>query len=256
MRIRTVKPEFHQHEGLAKLPREDRLLAVALLNWADDEGYFRSHPNLIAGALFPFDEDARAFVIRGIAHLAEAGFVRLFEGGIGQIAKFSEHQVINKPAKSRLATKALIPLPVEPTPVLLREDSRSPTVLLPEHSRREVEGEVEQGSGMEVESQKLPPPPPARPIPEDKFASPEAFFDWFQHKRREAGCVTERPPHPRKLSSWWSEVGMELGGEYGRLEAAAYRFAEDAHWQIKKPPVPFGALMSEWPKYVPQKRSA
>ncbi len=151
MRIRTIKPEFHQAESLARLPREDRLLAAALLNWADDEGYFRSHPALVAGALFPFDADGRAFVTRGMAHLAEVGFLRFFEGGIGHIAKFAEHQIINKPTKSRLSLKATVPL-IGPdsrtTPVVLPEDSGG----LPEDSHTEVEGKWK-GSGREVETE-------------------------------------------------------------------------------------------------------
>ncbi len=165
MRIRTVKPEFHQHEGLAKLPREDRLLAVALLNWADDDGYFKSHPMLIAGALFPFDEDARAFVVRGLAHLAGAGFVDLYENGIGCIPKFSEHQVINKHADSKLKPKAGKKLDPDEckTPVVLPEDSGSPTVALPEDYRTEVEVEVEveveQGSGSGKQQEAREPHP-------------------------------------------------------------------------------------------------
>lgn len=137
MRIRTVKPEFHQHEELAKLPREDRLLAVALLNWADDEGYFKSAPQLISGSLFPFDDDGRAFVTRGLAHLVGVGFICLYENGIGHIVKFSAHQVIGRASESKLKPKAGAPLALEDsmrTPCVLTEDSL-------------LEGNREQGSG-------------------------------------------------------------------------------------------------------------
>lgn len=102
MRIRTVKPELWQHEGLASLPREVRMLAVGLLNWSDDQGYFRSHPALIAGAVLPYDADGRAFVEAALPQLASIGFVELGENNVGRIPGFPDHQVIHKPSKPRL----------------------------------------------------------------------------------------------------------------------------------------------------------
>jgi len=59
MRIRTIKPEFWQSETMASIHKDSRLLAIALLNYADDEGFFFAVPQVIQGALFPFD---KAFV--------------------------------------------------------------------------------------------------------------------------------------------------------------------------------------------------
>lgn len=106
MRIRTVKPEFWQSEDLGNLPREVRMLAVALLNWADDEGFFKSHPRLISGSLLPFDADGERFVSKALPQLVEVGYVRLFEGGIGQVVTFNEHQYISRATKSKLREKA------------------------------------------------------------------------------------------------------------------------------------------------------
>ncbi len=98
-----------------------------------------------------------------------------------------------------------------------------------------------------------PPPLPAAPV--DKFADGESFWAHFQGKRHLVGLVPEK--HPKaSLSFWWSEVGMQLNGEYERLEEAMYRFADSKHWQKAEPPVPFGAFMSEWRSFVPQKRRA
>lgn len=261
MRIRTVKPEFHQHEGLAQLPREDRLLAVALLNWSDDHGYFRSHPALIAGSLFPFDADGHAFVTRGMAHLAEVGFLKLYEGGVGHIVKFGKHQVINKPAKSRLQDKATIEVEgARRTPVVLPEESG----VLPEGSHREVEqgtGNREVEKEVEVERAAVEKPPagllPPAEDPPDKFASSEAFEQWFQFKRGEVGLVREKASNGRTRGIWWNEVHVALNGDLRPLEPAVLKgFAEDKHWQQAKPPLPFNAFMSEWRKYVPQKRAA
>lgn len=58
MRIRTLKPEFWAHETLSRLPHFTRLMAIGLLNLADDEGYFYANPILIRAALFPFVDDS------------------------------------------------------------------------------------------------------------------------------------------------------------------------------------------------------
>ena len=41
-RIRTIKPDFWKHEDLSALPEITHMLAAALLNHADDEGFFKT----------------------------------------------------------------------------------------------------------------------------------------------------------------------------------------------------------------------
>ena len=231
------------------------MFAAALLNWCDDHGYFRSHPALIAGALLPYDNDGKEFSTRALAELEAVGFVALFEGSIGQVVNFGSHQVINKPSTSRLAEKAKVRIQVLP------EDSRSPTVVLPEDSHTEME--VEQGSGSgtgsrEVES--TPPPKIREVVPfvvTKPTTSPEAwtgedFWRWAQFKRQEAGFVAETR-RPRDLGGWYSTVLMTLQGDVQRLQEAFYRFGEDKHWQAAKPALPFGAFVAQWGDYVPRK---
>ena len=55
-RIRTIKPEFWAHEDLSELPEATHMLAAALLNYADDEGYFNANPMLIKAACSPLRE--------------------------------------------------------------------------------------------------------------------------------------------------------------------------------------------------------
>ena len=52
-RIRTIKPEFWRHEDLSALPADTHMLAAALLNYADDEGYFNANPKLVEAECFP-----------------------------------------------------------------------------------------------------------------------------------------------------------------------------------------------------------
>lgn len=109
MRIRTIKPEFWMNEKLAGCSEFARLLSIALLNWADDEGYFRANPQLIRGALFPFLDDSKK-IPRAIQELSGIGYLMVGSDDdgdqIGKIVKFLNHQRIDKPQKSILKQKA------------------------------------------------------------------------------------------------------------------------------------------------------
>jgi len=105
MRIRTIKPEFWLHEGLCSLPEFSRLLALALLNWADDEGYFMANPAILRGALFPFLDDSKK-VPRSLEDLSSVGWIELGTDNqgrkIGRIANFTKHQRVDKPKPSEI----------------------------------------------------------------------------------------------------------------------------------------------------------
>lgn len=107
-RIRTLKPEFWHDEDMALLSAETRLLAIGLLNLADDEGYFKAHPSLIRGAIFPFTEGS--LNIHGmLTELSSVCYVRLFEGSdgkqYGQVTNFTKHQKVNRPTPSKIKEK-------------------------------------------------------------------------------------------------------------------------------------------------------
>ena len=104
-RIRTVKPEFWKHEDLSDLPEATHLLAAALLNYADDEGYFNAHPGLIKAECLPLREPSVS-VHESLEHMSRVGFIRLGNGEdgkrYGQIVTFLEHQRINRPSPSKI----------------------------------------------------------------------------------------------------------------------------------------------------------
>ena len=110
MRIRTVKPSFWKSETLASVPKEHRLLAIALLNYADDEGYFLANEALVRGECFPFDEDSTS-IRGGLAELSRIGYLVLGKTSEGQriglVLNFLEHQKIDKPSPSKLKTKTI-----------------------------------------------------------------------------------------------------------------------------------------------------
>jgi hypothetical protein len=241
VRIRTVKPEFYQHEKIGQLPRELRLLAIGLLNWSDDEGYFRTHPALIAGAVFPFDEDGQPFVSRGVVELERIGFIELFEEGVGRIASFADHQVINKPSKSRLRAKALTPH----TPVVLPEDSRSTPVALPYGARSRELGagslEVEKESpSIASQSGVLEPPKTPRKMPAEGSwqalidALTTAFaearegttYDWSDVALAQLKRLRKKHSDSEILTRW----RRGLRGTYQREVNSIAQLSSDAKW--------------------------
>jgi len=105
-RIRTVKPEFWQDEDLAALNPFTQLLAIGLLNHADDYGYFKAHIALVKAAVFPFSDSSLS--IHGMLNdLSNITYITLFEGTdgkpYGHINSFGKHQKVNRPTPSKIA---------------------------------------------------------------------------------------------------------------------------------------------------------
>jgi hypothetical protein len=187
MRIRTIKPEFWANENIAKLPDFTILLAIGLLNYADDEGYFNANPALIRAALFPLREDSSSIPV-ALQDLSKQGFVALYSAGdgrkYGNIVNFLKHQVINKPNKSKIKElcAGVVPIP---------EDSRSDTVALQVGTGIREQG-MDQGTGREVADA-----PAAEPSV--KASRPPSLEDWLAH------CKETYPAWPRAdaETAWW-----------------------------------------------------
>lgn len=104
-RIRTIKPDFWRDESLASISPEAALLAIGLLNHADDEGYFNAHPKLIESDIFPLRELSNTITVM-IDELHRIGYIEIYKGTdgkrYGHICNFSKHQVINKKNPSKI----------------------------------------------------------------------------------------------------------------------------------------------------------
>lgn len=104
-RIRTIKPDFWKHEVLSELPEATHLLAAALLNYADDEGYFNANPALIKAECSPLREPSVS-IQESLTHLSSVGYIRVgtAEDGrrYGKIVKFADHQRVNRPTGSKI----------------------------------------------------------------------------------------------------------------------------------------------------------
>jgi len=99
MRIRTIKPEFFNHEAIydleesCKLPV--RLAFVGLWCAADKEGRFKWEPRRLGVQILPYD---KVDFSRVLDALATRGFVVRYAsdtGEFGYIPSFARHQVIN-----------------------------------------------------------------------------------------------------------------------------------------------------------------
>lgn len=122
MRIRTIKPEFWTDSTMVSLPRDVRLFFVGLWNVADDFGYFRDDADQLKLQIFPGDSDIDVSELLEV--LIASGRIDRFEDSEGvrflKIAKWEDHQRVDKPTKSKIA----------------REDSRK--LAIPLSTRREV----------------------------------------------------------------------------------------------------------------------
>lgn len=146
-RIRTIKPEFWTHEDLSELPEATHMLAAALLNHADDEGYFNAHPGLIKAACCPLREPSVS-IPDSLILLVSVEYLRLGTGEdgkrYGQVVTFDDHQRVNRPTPSKIKA-----LPIE------WDDSTTHHARLIEPSPPERKGK-EQGTGNGKEAPVVP----------------------------------------------------------------------------------------------------
>ncbi|OOW99260.1 hypothetical protein Xgly_03440 [Xanthomonas citri pv. glycines] len=110
-RIRTIKPEFWKHEDLSALPEITHMLAAALLNHADDEGYFNANPALVKAECLPLRESSVS-THDSLQSLAKVGFIELGIGEdgkrYGRVVKFDEHQRVNRPTPSKIKAMQVV----------------------------------------------------------------------------------------------------------------------------------------------------
>lgn len=80
-------------------------MAIALLNFADDSGYFVCNYLVIRGELFPFEEDSTN-VRRGLDELSSIGFLTIGKSdsgkSYGHICNFLDHQRVDRPQASEI----------------------------------------------------------------------------------------------------------------------------------------------------------
>lgn len=95
-RIRTIKPEFFLHDGLADLSALHRLLFIGLWTQADREGRMDDRPKRIKAAILPYDE---CNVDEMLDDLQAGGFIARYQiEGVAyiEVSGFGRHQLPNR----------------------------------------------------------------------------------------------------------------------------------------------------------------
>jgi len=191
-RIRTIKPEFWLNEDMATVSSDAALLAIGLLNYADDEGYFNANPMLIKAAIFPIRQTKDIAKVL-LPELVKIGYVVAFTDSYGRIygcvTNFTNHQVINKPKDSKISCLEL-----------LQYDYCSGVVGLP--TGREGKGKEGRGKDARVTLEDL---------------SVEHISDWLMQKRSEGMYKNH---DPKLILEGFKDYCISNGKEYKDYPAA------------------------------------
>ena len=186
-RIRTIKPEFWRDEDLSSLCPEATLLAIGLLNHADDQGYFNANPKLIESDVFPLRQLSKT-TDSLLNDLYLIGYIELYVGldgkRYGHIVNFEKHQVISKKNPSKI--KPMIDAPIEYTTIPIE---------LPESSGNDT-GEVQVGTGNREqgkEGKKKPNAPRFDPVSYlvDQGVNEQTAIDWVAVRKAKRAAPTK-----------------------------------------------------------------
>lgn len=203
-RIRSIKPEFWEDERLGLMPRDTRLVFLALISLADDEGRLRGSPEFVRSRAFPYD--ASFDVAPELDRLARAGRIRWYRSNgerLIEVLRFREHQKIDKPSKSQLD-----PFDPELSEEERAELSPKPRRDLAEDSTTDRKGmDGSGGEGISLAEFATPPPKqesiaPAPPPGVDGPAPTELT------RPQGAGDLFQGPPPPtdaERVFAYWQE---------------------------------------------------
>ncbi len=220
-RIRTIKPEWLEDEGLLRAGSDARVLSVALILIADDYGRGRCIPEVLAGQVFPFDAEPSRACREALARLSRMGFVELYEVRGQQyygIRNWSKHQRVDKPSNPR------VPAPSESNSKGL-DGSRDPreTLASPSGDPRETlapdpdPDPDPEGRGPRARSRAIPPPPTPGAEHRNGKSSPKLttagddveagpfrlWAIWELVAGEGSGTCGDRKPHLRALGEVW-----------------------------------------------------
>jgi hypothetical protein len=173
-----IHPEVWSDPRFTQLNYRQRLMAIGLRHYSDDDGRFRNHPALIRSAIFAFDDIALADIVEDMRLLESLGFVELWSArgeDFGYWIGWYDEQKVAYPTPSIL-----------PAPPSLLPDS-TPAAIAPGSALRDA------GSGQP----NLLEMPLAR-----EAATPHAVTP---------GATPENPP-PIQFGSYWTLTDDDLGG--------------------------------------------
>ena len=198
---------------MSKQSDSTKLLAIGLLNVADDDGYFYAEPRMIRNTIRPLDDDSRITTV-SLRELSEIGYIeiRIHEshGEIGFIPNFLIHQVINKAKPSKI--KGFF-------------ESCTNTVSIPYQDRLEGKGTGNKGTGKGKEMELI-----SCPISSDESEILKILWDLFPPKSRERSSK-------KQFAEAWRKTKIKPSLETLQQSLAAWNasakwidgFSEGAH---------------------------
>lgn len=105
-RRRIIDPQFWNDALIGRLPFEVRLLYIGIWNFTDDAGILPVDPAWLRASIFPHDEAITVARLRAMLRVLEDKKRLLRYGVDGKdyylVARFHDHQTIEKPTPSRL----------------------------------------------------------------------------------------------------------------------------------------------------------
>ena len=177
---------------MSKQSDSTKLLAIGLLNVADDEGYFFAEPRMIRNAIRPLDDDSRITTV-SLRELSEIGYISInnhpTHGAIGSIPSFLIHQVINKPKASKI--KALFMEGIN-------------TVSIPDQYCLEGNGREGNKEGKGTRNKRVDD---ALPLPFDSADFKLFWANWEQHRKEKKAKLT--PTAIKQQLARLAEIGEE-----------------------------------------------
>jgi hypothetical protein len=206
-RVRTIKPEFWTDRRVGECSPSARLLFIATLNFADDEGGLDRSAKQLKAQAFPYDNlDCEPLV----QELLSAGLLVEYESGGEKylhIKNFRKHQRIDKPQKARIPV-------FEPAKTIPRTFQECSETI---HGSKGMEGKVREGKEeLDREHARLPRAPTAKRLPEDfsltdsrkatargEGADPEREFAKFtDHWRAASGANARKHDWDAAWRNW------------------------------------------------------
>lgn len=167
-RIRSIKPDFFRSPTIARLSLRARLTFAGIWCYVDDEGRGYDEPRLIKAEVWPLDDDVtHGDVADDIAEIEAAGLVERWIDGrpLLRVRSFREHQLVNRPTKSKLPPSPEEQATDQPTPPTthgaLTEPSRNCPGAVTDGSPGEVEEEREEEGKRKRRGRQAATPPPA-----------------------------------------------------------------------------------------------
>lgn len=96
-----IDPEFWSDEGIGVWSHTARLFYIGLWNFADDEGRFKAHNQLLKSQIFPYDNKINIENLKKEVS-SKIQWYKTGDSQYGHLRNFLKHQRIDKPQPSKL----------------------------------------------------------------------------------------------------------------------------------------------------------